>query len=164
MIANQKKIIIIIKELKVFQVERKSKTVTICRWYDLGIQNLKRLHKIISNNHFINCYKLQSYCKKSLVFLQLAMNNLKIYEIILLTIVLKRSKILKIKFNKWNTKHTLKITKYCWKKLKTTKSMESYYVHRFKILMLIYIFNTIHIKTPTAVWGALIEKLIPQFR
>lgn len=38
------------------------------------------------------------------------------------------------------------------KETKTTKSMESYYVHRFKILMLIYIFNTIHIKTPTAVW------------
>lgn len=131
--------------------------------------SLKRLHKIISNNHFINCYKLQSYCKKSMVFLQLAMNNLKIYETILLTIVSKRSKILKIKFNKWNTKHTLKITKFqnykiSWKKLKKTKSMESYYVHRFKILMLIYIFNTIHIKTPTAVWGALIEKLIPQFR
>lgn len=123
MIANQKKK----KKLKVFQVERKSKTVTICRWYDLGIKNvLKETARSLSNNLSINCYKLQSYCKNQLHFYTLAMNSLKIYEAIWLTIVSKRSQILKIKFNKWSRKHTPKNTKYCWKKLNKTKPMESY--------------------------------------
>lgn len=88
--------------------------------------SLKKLQEVVSNNLSINCYKLQSYCKKSIAFLHTSNEQSENLWNSQLTIVSKRNQILKVKFNKLSTKHTLKSTKYCWKKLNKTKLMESY--------------------------------------